>query len=94
VAPADADEDLVVVRAPLVGTFYVAPHPGAAPFVAVGDAVAAGQPLAIIEAMKLMNRIDAEAAGTVREILVADGAPVEFDQPLIRLARVDGRAAG
>ena len=71
------------VRAPLVGTFYRAPEPGSAPFVEVGDVVAWGQQLAIIEAMKLMNAIEADCDGRVVEIPVADGSPVEFDQPLV-----------
>jgi acetyl-CoA carboxylase biotin carboxyl carrier protein len=71
------------VTAPLVGTFYLAPEPGAAPFVSVGDVVEAGQQLAIIEAMKIMNRIDAERAGKVVKILVGDGEMVEFGQELI-----------
>jgi acetyl-CoA carboxylase biotin carboxyl carrier protein len=71
------------VTAPLVGTFYMAPEPGAAPFVSVGDVVEAGQQLAIIEAMKIMNRIDAERAGKVVKILVGDGEMVEFGQELI-----------
>jgi acetyl-CoA carboxylase biotin carboxyl carrier protein len=71
------------VTAPLVGTFYMSPEPGAAPFVSVGDVVEAGQQLAIIEAMKIMNRIDAERAGKVVKILVGDGEMVEFGQELI-----------
>jgi acetyl-CoA carboxylase biotin carboxyl carrier protein len=66
-----------------VGTFYRAPEPGSAPFVEVGDVVAWGQQLAIIEAMKLMNAIEADCDGRVVEIPVADGSPVEFDQPLV-----------
>lgn len=81
-----ADDTVHIVRAPLVGTFYAAPQPGAAPFVAVGDMVEPGQTLGLVEAMKLMNHVTAEAPGRVAEILVANRAPVEFDQPLIRLA--------
>ncbi len=66
------------VTAPMVGTFYAAPAPGAAPFVAVGDKVEPGQPLCIVEAMKLMNEITAEEAGVIREIAVANAEPVEF----------------
>ena len=66
------------VTAPMVGTFYAAPAPGEAAFVQVGDEVAAGQTLCIVEAMKLMNEIEAEEMGTVREICVKDGEPVEF----------------
>ena len=77
--------DLTEVRAPMVGTFYRSPSPEAAPFVEVGDRVQAGQTLCILEAMKLMNEIEAESAGEVVEVLVENGTPVEFDQPLIRL---------
>ncbi|HEX5741501.1 MAG TPA: acetyl-CoA carboxylase biotin carboxyl carrier protein subunit [Pilimelia sp.] len=86
-APPDG-ADGVLVRAPLVGTFYAAPRPGADPFVAVGDVVEAGQPLAIVEAMKLLNEITAGCAGRVAELLVADGAGVDYDQPLMRLTPV------
>ena len=71
-----------VVPAPIVGTFYAAPSPDADPFVKVGDRVEVGQTLCIIEAMKLMNEIEAETAGTVKQVLVQNAEPVEFDQPL------------
>jgi acetyl-CoA carboxylase biotin carboxyl carrier protein len=87
--PAAVDSDLVHVRAPIVGTFYAAPEPGAAPFVAVGDLVEAGQQVAIVEAMKLMNAVTAPQAGRVVEVLVADAGRVEYDQGLIVLAPVD-----
>lgn len=74
-----------LLTAPMIGTFYAAPSPGAPAFVAVGDAVAAGQTIGIIEAMKIMNEIPAERAGVVEEILVANGQPVEFGTPLLRL---------
>ena len=74
------------VVSPMVGTFYRAPEPGAAPFVAVGDLVGPGQVVGIVEAMKLMNEITAGQAGRVVEVLVGDGQPVEYDQPLIALA--------
>ncbi len=81
------------VTAPLVGTFYAAPSPGAAPFVTVGEVVEVGQRLGIVEAMKLMNPIVADVSGEVLEVLVADGQPVEFDQPLVRVAtEVDAAA--
>ncbi|MBR2960515.1 MAG: acetyl-CoA carboxylase biotin carboxyl carrier protein [Burkholderiaceae bacterium] len=70
------------VTSPMVGTFYRAPSPGAAPFVNVGDKVTAGQTLCIIEAMKLLNEIEAETSGTVKEICVENGQPVEFGQTL------------
>ncbi|MDX1741320.1 MAG: acetyl-CoA carboxylase biotin carboxyl carrier protein [Rhodothermales bacterium] len=77
--------NLEEVRAPIVGTFYRAPSPDAEVFVEVGDTVSAGQVLCIIEAMKLMNEIEAEYAGTVRKILVENAQPVEFDQPLFAI---------
>lgn len=71
-----------VVKAPMVGTFYRAPNPGASPFVEVGQSVKEGEPLCIIEAMKLLNEIEADKAGVVKEILVENGEPVEYGQPL------------
>lgn len=71
------------VRSPIVGTFYRAPEPGAAPFVAVGDRVHPGQVVGIVEAMKLMNEVTADRAGRIAEVLVDDGQPVEYDQPLL-----------
>lgn len=71
------------VTAPMVGTVYVAPEPGAAPYVAVGDAVKEGQTLLVIEAMKVMNPLPAPRAGQVTRILVSDGQPVEFGEPLL-----------
>jgi acetyl-CoA carboxylase biotin carboxyl carrier protein len=71
------------VLAPLVGTVYLAPEPGAAPFVTEGDTVEPGQQVAIIEAMKIMNRVDSDHAGTVAKILAADGDMVEFGQELM-----------
>jgi acetyl-CoA carboxylase biotin carboxyl carrier protein len=76
-APVDA------VKSPMVGTVFLAPEPGAKPFVAPGQAVKAGETLMIIEAMKVMNPILAPKAGTVRQLLVGDAQPVEFDQPLV-----------
>lgn len=71
-----------VVRAPMVGTFYRAPSPDANPFVDVGDRVTPDQTLCIIEAMKMLNQIEAEVAGEVKAVLAENGQPVEFDQPL------------
>jgi acetyl-CoA carboxylase biotin carboxyl carrier protein len=71
-----------VVRAPMVGTFYASASPGAPPFVAVGTQVKAGDPLGIIEAMKMFNQLEADVAGTVLAIVAENGQPVEFDQPL------------
>ncbi|WP_323000921.1 acetyl-CoA carboxylase biotin carboxyl carrier protein [Denitromonas sp.] len=72
-----------VLTSPMVGTFYRAASPGGEPFASVGDSVAVGDALCIIEAMKLMNEIDADAAGVVKAILVENGQPVEFGQPLM-----------
>lgn len=88
---AAAAPDRPAVRAPVVGTFYRAPEPGAPPFVAVGDLVRPGQVVGIVEAMKLMNEVTAGQAGRVVELLVEDGKPVEYDQPLIALEPVTGR---
>ena len=81
---ADAEGTLTgnIVKSPLVGTFYAAPSEDAAPFVKVGDSVKEGQVLAIVEAMKLMNEIESDFTGTVKEILVENGEAVEFGQPL------------
>ena len=84
-APAAAEEPAVTgppVTSPMVGTFYRAPNPGAEPFVKVGDRVEVGQTLGIIEAMKLLNEIEAETAGVIKEICVENAQPVEFGQPL------------
>ncbi|MBP6019905.1 MAG: acetyl-CoA carboxylase biotin carboxyl carrier protein [Burkholderiaceae bacterium] len=70
------------VKAPMVGTFYRAPNPGASPFVEIGQAVKEGEPLCIIEAMKLLNEIEADKSGVIKEILVENGEPVEYGQPL------------
>ncbi|MFW3171680.1 acetyl-CoA carboxylase biotin carboxyl carrier protein [Geodermatophilus sp. CPCC 206100] len=91
--PAQLPEGTTAVRAPLVGTFYAAPSPGAAPFVGVGDEVEQGQTLGIVEAMKLMNPIVADEAGVVAEILVGDAESVEYDQILMHL-RPAGSATG
>ena len=80
--PAPAEPEGESVCAPIVGTYYSAPSPDADPFVTVGGTVAEGDVLCIIEAMKLMNEIKADKAGTVRAILVDNGDPVEYDQPL------------
>jgi acetyl-CoA carboxylase biotin carboxyl carrier protein len=73
------------VRSPLVGTFYRAPAPGEEPYVQVGDTVKAGQPLCIVEAMKLMNEIPSDVSGQVVEVLADNADGVEYDQPLFRL---------
>ena len=71
------------VKSPMVGTAFLSPEPGAKPFIEVGDAVKAGDTLLIVEAMKVMNPILAPAAGTVSQIMIESGQPVEFDQPLV-----------
>lgn len=71
------------VRSPMVGTFYRSPSPDAKPFVEVGQTVKVGDALCIVEAMKMMNRIEADKPGVVKAILINDGEPVEFDEPLI-----------
>lgn len=82
--PAGAEASLAnAVRSPMVGTAYLAAEPGAPAFVAVGKQVKAGDTLLIVEAMKVMNPITAPSAGTVRAILIDNGQPVEFDQPLV-----------
>jgi acetyl-CoA carboxylase biotin carboxyl carrier protein len=81
----EVPEGTVAVRAPLVGTFYAAPSPGAEPFVRVGDEVEVGQTLGIVEAMKLMNPIVADSAGVVAEIRTGDAESVEYDQVLLLL---------
>ncbi|MFZ5510652.1 MAG: acetyl-CoA carboxylase biotin carboxyl carrier protein [Pseudomonadota bacterium] len=80
---APAEPEGHVVKAPMVGTFYRASAPGAKPFVEVGQTVKEGETLCIIEAMKLMNEIEAEVAGVVKAILVENGQPVEYGQPLM-----------
>jgi len=85
VAPAAAPEEVAghKIRSPMVGTFYRSPSPEAKAFVEVGQTVKVGDALCIVEAMKMMNRIEADKAGVVKAILVNDGEPVEFDEPLI-----------
>jgi acetyl-CoA carboxylase biotin carboxyl carrier protein len=86
-APAPAEEpEGHLVKSPMVGTFYRAASPGAKPFVDVGDSVQAGDTLCIIEAMKLMNEIESDKSGVVKQILVENGQPVEFGQPLVVIA--------
>lgn len=87
-APAPADNGNAalsghVVRSPMVGTFYRTPSPEAKAFVEVGQQVNAGDPLCIVEAMKMMNQIEADKSGVVKAILVENGQPVEFDEPLV-----------
>lgn len=81
-APLAAEISGKVIKSPMVGTFYRSSAPGADPFVSVGSSVSEGQALCVIEAMKLMNEIPSEFSGVVKEILVENGQPVEFGQPL------------
>jgi acetyl-CoA carboxylase biotin carboxyl carrier protein len=81
-APAPAEEDGFPVTAPMVGTFYASSSPGAAPYVQVGDRVSEGDTLCIIEAMKMMNQIEADVSGVIKSIRVQNGEPVEYGQTL------------
>jgi len=82
-AVAEPEDDGYLVAAPMVGTFYAASSPGAAPYVQVGDRVNEGDTLCIIEAMKMMNQIEADASGVIKSIRVQNGEPVEYGQTLI-----------
>ena len=89
-APAPAQEEAPapeghIVKAPMVGTFYRSGSPGGKPFVEVGDSVKAGQPICIIEAMKLMNEIEADKDGVIKAIMVENGQPVEYGEPLMMI---------
>jgi len=83
---APVDDHAGAQKSPMVGTAYLAPEPGSPNFISVGDKVAVGDTLLIVEAMKVMNPITAEASGTVKAILVENGQPIEFDQPLVMIA--------
>ena len=83
-APA-APSNLVEIKSPMVGTFYSSPEPGAAAYLKVGSRVSAGQVVCIIEAMKIMNEIESEVGGVVKEVLLENSQPVEFGQPLFRV---------
>jgi acetyl-CoA carboxylase biotin carboxyl carrier protein len=85
-APVEPKVEGHVVKSPMVGTFYRAPSPGAKVFVEVGDRVNAGDTLCIIEAMKLLNEIEADASGVVKEVYVENGQPVEYGEPLFLIA--------
>jgi acetyl-CoA carboxylase biotin carboxyl carrier protein len=84
------DNDGEFITAPMIGTYYAAPGPGEPVFVEPGDRIEVGQTIAIIEAMKIMNEIAADRAGVVREMLVRNAQAVEYGQPLLRLAPIDG----
>jgi len=86
-APAEDEEGVVFVTSPFVGTFYRAPSPDAETFAELGQAVKVGQPLCIVEAMKLMNEIESEYEGTIVEILVENGTSVEFGQKLFKIKK-------
>ncbi len=81
-APSESQPDGEVIKSPIVGTFYEAASPDSDPFVKVGDTIKKGETLCIVEAMKIMNEIEAEISGTIQKIIVENGQPVEFDQPL------------
>ncbi|MBR5357821.1 MAG: acetyl-CoA carboxylase biotin carboxyl carrier protein [Clostridiales bacterium] len=81
----DDDDEAFIIKSPLVGTFYAAPAQDAEPFVKIGDRVKKGQVLAIVEAMKMMNEIESDCDGTIADILVDNGSPVEFGQPLFKI---------
>jgi acetyl-CoA carboxylase biotin carboxyl carrier protein len=85
VAPPDIDDDLVDITSPMVGTFYRAPAPDAPSYTEVGSRVSPGDTLCIIEAMKLMNELECEVSGTIREVCVENAQPVEFGQVLFRV---------
>ena len=81
----EPESDLHIVKSPIVGTFYGSPSPGAAPFVNPGDRVEKGQVICIVEAMKLMNEIEADAGGEIVKCLVTNGQPIEYGQPLFSI---------
>jgi acetyl-CoA carboxylase biotin carboxyl carrier protein len=89
VAPAEPEEDGTEVKSPMVGTYYAASSPGAAPYVQVGDSVNEGDTLCIIEAMKMMNQIESEVSGVVKSIRLQNGEPVEFGQTLFMIDQRD-----
>lgn len=81
-APAATPSNLVEIKSPMIGTFYLTPNPDSAPFVSEGSSIKAGQTVCIIEAMKLFNEIESEISGKIVKILVSNATPVEYDQPL------------
>lgn len=81
-APASTPSNLVEIKSPMIGTFYLTPNPDSAPFVTEGASIRAGQTVCIIEAMKLFNEIESEISGKIVKILVSNATPVEYDQPL------------
>ena len=85
-APAPVEAEGHQVKSPMVGTFYRAASPGSKPFIEIGDSVEVGDTLCIIEAMKLINEIESDKAGVVKQVLIENGQPVEFGQPLVVIA--------
>jgi len=81
------EDNLHIINSPIVGTFYRAPAPDADPYIQIGDSVSAGSVLCIVEAMKLMNEIECDVSGKVVQILVENGTPVEFNQPLFKIEK-------
>ena len=86
--PADSSEKGEIIVSPMVGTFYASPSPDSPPFIKKGDSVRKGQTLCILEAMKIMNEVEAEHDCRILEVLVKDGEPVEYDKPLFRVERL------
>ena len=93
-AAPEPEEDLHIVRSPIVGTFYESPSPGSPPFVKVGDTLEVGQVLCIVEAMKLMNEIECDVAGELVKKLIANGQPIEYGQELFAVAGKIDRVVG
>ncbi len=83
----DTEADLFILKSPIVGTYYEAPSPGTPPFVKIGDTVKEGQVLCIIEAMKLMNEIEADVSGVIAKMFVPNGSPVEYGMPLFGIKK-------
>jgi len=79
------DDNYTIIKAPLVGTFYLSPKPGEPQYVSIGDKISSGDIICIIEAMKIFNEIESDFNGVIKEILVGDGQPVEYDQPLFKI---------
>ena len=79
------DDNCIIIKAPLVGTFYLSPKPGEPQYVSIGDKISSGDIICIIEAMKIFNEIESDFNGVIKEILVGDGQPVEYDQPLFKI---------
>ena len=86
-APSVEDSNVIVVRSPMVGTYYASPAPDQPSYIKIGQTIKEGDVLCIIEAMKLMNEIKAELSGTIVEILLENGQPIEYDQPILKLRK-------